>query len=95
MSSEENNVKIQHHLSLLEARTFHTTLAVFLVVLSAISTSTEPFDSEKMAVEFVMQFPQQAFTVGQELVFQYMEKKVFSIVVRDLEGCLDGLVFWL
>jgi len=52
------------------------------------STTTEPFDTDKMALEFVNQFPQQAFTVGQELVFSFMEKKVLSVIVRELEGLL-------
>jgi len=39
-----------------------------------------------MALEFIMQFPQQAFTVGQELVFSFMEKKVLSVLIKDLEG---------
>jgi len=39
-----------------------------------------------MALEFVNQFPQQAFTVGQELVFSFMEKKVLSVIIRELEG---------
>jgi len=50
------------------------------------STTTEPFDTDKMALEFVNQFPQQAFTVGQELVFSFMDKKVLSVIVRELEG---------
>ena len=48
--------------------------------------TTEPFDTDKMALEFVNQFPQQAFSVGQELVFSFMEKKVLSVKVCELEG---------
>jgi len=58
-----------------------------LVIVNG-STTTEPFDTDKMALEFVNQFPQQAFTVGQELVFSFMEKKVLSVIVRELEGLL-------
>jgi len=50
------------------------------------STTKDAFDTDKMALEFVNQFPQQAFTVGQELVFSFMEKKVLSVVIRELEG---------
>ena len=56
------------------------------------STTTEPFDTDKMALEFVNQFPQQAFTVGQELVFSFMEKKVLTVAVRELEGCIGRRV---
>lgn len=50
------------------------------------STTSEPYDTDKMALEFVMQFPQQAFTVGQELVFSFTDKKYLSVIVKDLEG---------
>ncbi len=50
------------------------------------STTTDPYDTEKMAMEFLMQFPKQAFTVGQQLVFAFEDKKVLSLVVKELEG---------
>ncbi len=55
----------------------------FLLVCS---TTTEAYDSEKMAMEFLMQFPKQAFTVGQQLVFSFQDKKLLSLVVKELEG---------
>jgi hypothetical protein len=53
---------------------------------SVYSATTEPYDTEKMALDFSEQFPRQAFTVGQELVFSFKDKKVLSVVVKDLEG---------
>ena len=61
-------------------------------VVDCHSTTTEPFDTDKMALEFVNQFPQQAFTVGQELVFSFMDKKVLTVVVRELEGLSELLL---
>lgn len=39
-----------------------------------------------MAREFAMQFPQQAFTVGQEIVFKFGDKKPLLLVPKDIEG---------
>ncbi|ESN92582.1 hypothetical protein HELRODRAFT_189514 [Helobdella robusta] len=50
------------------------------------NTTTEPYDTDKMAAEFVMQFPQQAFTVGQELVFSFMDKKLLIARVKEMEA---------
>ena len=61
-------------------------LALISVVFVINSTSTEAYDTEKMAMEFLMQFPRQAFTVGQQLVFSFEEKKILSLVVKELEG---------
>jgi len=39
-----------------------------------------------MAREFSMQFPQQAFSVGQELAFRFGDKKSLLLVVKSIEG---------
>lgn len=39
-----------------------------------------------MAREFSNQFTNQAFTVGQQLVFSFKDKKLLLLFVRDLEG---------
>ena len=60
---------------------------MFISVVFVInSTTTEAYDTEKMAIQFLMQFPRQAFTVGQQLVFSFEEKKILSLVVKELEG---------
>lgn len=48
--------------------------------------TTEPYDTDQMAKEFLLQFSGQAFTTGQLLAFQFMEKKMLSLVVKSLEG---------
>ncbi|XP_017771802.1 PREDICTED: vesicle-fusing ATPase 1-like [Nicrophorus vespilloides] len=46
----------------------------------------EQYNTEEMAKEFLMQFPHQAFTVGQQLAFQFNNMKMLSLVVRDCEA---------
>lgn len=50
------------------------------------STTLEPYDTDKMAVEFLNQFPEQAFTVGQQLVFDFQGLKMLGLIVKDLEA---------
>ncbi|KAK3593526.1 hypothetical protein CHS0354_037052 [Potamilus streckersoni] len=49
------------------------------------TASPEPFDSDKMAQEFLMQFNSQAFTVGQLLAFAFTEKRTLAIRVLSIE----------
>lgn len=39
-----------------------------------------------MAKEFLLQFSGQAFTVGQQLAFQFLDKKMLGLVVKSLEA---------
>ncbi|XP_015609020.1 vesicle-fusing ATPase 1 [Cephus cinctus] len=50
------------------------------------STTLEPYDTEKMAKDFLLQFSGQAFTVGQQLAFQFQEKKMLGLIVKSLEA---------
>ncbi|KAG6463480.1 hypothetical protein O3G_MSEX013898 [Manduca sexta] len=50
------------------------------------TTSLEPYDSEQMARDFLIQFSNQVFTVGQQLAFSFQEKKVLSLIVKNLEA---------
>ncbi|XP_022122433.1 vesicle-fusing ATPase 1 [Pieris rapae] len=50
------------------------------------TTSMEPYDSEQMARDFLIQFSNQVFTVGQQLAFSFQEKKVLSLIVKNLEA---------
>uniref|UniRef100_A0AAR2LEM7 Vesicle-fusing ATPase n=1 Tax=Pygocentrus nattereri TaxID=42514 RepID=A0AAR2LEM7_PYGNA len=49
------------------------------------STDSSPYDSDKMASEFIQQFNNQAFSVGQQLVFSFCDK-LFGLVVKDMEA---------
>ncbi|XP_021938224.1 vesicle-fusing ATPase 1-like [Zootermopsis nevadensis] len=39
-----------------------------------------------MAKEFLLQFSGQAFTVGQQLAFNFVDKKLLGLVVKSLEA---------
>ncbi|XP_061563632.1 vesicle-fusing ATPase-like isoform X2 [Cololabis saira] len=43
------------------------------------------YDSDKMASEFLQEFNNQAFTVGQQLVFSFSDK-LFNLVIKDIEA---------
>lgn len=55
-------------------------------ILSISSTTTEPYDTDKMASEFLMTMPGMAYTVGQQLVFNFLDKKLLSLVVKEMEA---------
>lgn len=47
----------------------------------------EPYDTEQMAREFLLQFAGQAFTVGQQFAFSFHpDKKMLLLVVKALEA---------
>uniref|UniRef100_A0A1B6MSH2 Vesicle-fusing ATPase n=1 Tax=Graphocephala atropunctata TaxID=36148 RepID=A0A1B6MSH2_9HEMI len=50
------------------------------------SATTEAYDTDQMAKEFLLQFSGQAFTTGQLLAFQFLEKKMLSLFVKSLEA---------
>ncbi|KAI5645245.1 ATPase family associated with various cellular activities (AAA) domain-containing protein [Phthorimaea operculella] len=50
------------------------------------TTSNDPYDSEQMARDFLIQFANQIFTVGQQLAFSFQDKKVLGLVVKNLES---------
>ncbi|XP_074031518.1 vesicle-fusing ATPase 1 [Leptinotarsa decemlineata] len=49
------------------------------------TTSQEPYDSDEMAKEFLYCFPNQMFTVGQQLAFAFKDKKVLLLLIKDIE----------
>ncbi|KAF7649274.1 hypothetical protein LDENG_00144160 [Lucifuga dentata] len=49
------------------------------------STDSSPYDSDKMAAEFIQQFNNQAFSISQQLVFSFCDK-LFGLVVKDIEA---------
>lgn len=50
------------------------------------STSQEQYDTDEMAKEFLYSFPNQIFTIGQQLAFQFKDKKMLLLMVKDIEG---------
>lgn len=50
------------------------------------SANLDPHDTDKMAAEFLMQFNNMAFTEGQSLAFQFADKKLLVITIKEIEG---------
>ncbi|XP_066992655.2 vesicle-fusing ATPase 1 [Anabrus simplex] len=50
------------------------------------TTTLEPYNTDQMAREFILQFSGQAFTVGQQLAFSFLDKKLLGLVVKSLEA---------
>lgn len=50
------------------------------------STTLEPYDTDEMAKEFLLQFSGLALTVGQPLVYSFNDKKLLGLVVKTLEA---------
>ncbi|XP_076642480.1 vesicle-fusing ATPase 1 [Halictus rubicundus] len=80
----------------IEVRPYHfsptsSTECLCVIVLEADflqkkSTTLEPYNTDEMARDFLLQFSGQAFTVGQQLVFQFKDKKMLGLVVKSLEA---------
>lgn len=49
-------------------------------------TTTEPYDTDLMAKDFLMQFSGLALTVGQPVVFSFQDKKLLGLAVKSLEA---------
>jgi vesicle-fusing ATPase len=54
--------------------------------------TTEPYDSDMMAKDFLMQFSGLALTVGQPLVFSFSDKKLLGLNIRAIEA-IDASAF--
>ncbi|XP_055389616.1 vesicle-fusing ATPase 1 [Condylostylus longicornis] len=50
------------------------------------TVSQEPYDTDQMAKEFLLQFAGLALTVGQTLVFSFQDKKLLGLAVKTLEA---------
>lgn len=48
-------------------------------------TTTDPYDTDAMASDFLMQFSGLALTVGQPLVYNFQDKKLLGLYVKSLE----------
>lgn len=61
------------------------TMTVEVDFLQKKSVDSSPYDSEKMAKEFIQHFNSQSFSVGQQLVFSFCDK-LFGLLVKDIEA---------
>uniref|UniRef100_A0A8C5C0J2 Vesicle-fusing ATPase n=1 Tax=Gadus morhua TaxID=8049 RepID=A0A8C5C0J2_GADMO len=49
------------------------------------NVDSSPYDSDKMAAEFLQSFSNQAFSAGQQLAFSFSDK-LFALVVKNMEA---------
>uniref|UniRef100_A0A4W5PKW8 Vesicle-fusing ATPase n=2 Tax=Hucho hucho TaxID=62062 RepID=A0A4W5PKW8_9TELE len=61
------------------------TMIVEMDFLQKKSVDSSPYDSDKMAAEFIQHFNSQAFSVGQQLVFSFCDK-LFGLLIKDIEA---------
>ncbi|XP_008059780.1 vesicle-fusing ATPase [Carlito syrichta] len=61
------------------------TMTIEIDFLQKKSIDSNPYDTDKMAAEFIQQFNNQAFSVGQQFVFSFNEK-LFGLLVKDIEA---------
>ncbi|XP_034073426.1 vesicle-fusing ATPase-like [Gymnodraco acuticeps] len=62
-----------------------STMTVEIDFLQKKSVDSNPYDSDNMACEFIQHFNNQAFSVGQQLVFSFCDK-LFGLLIKDIEA---------
>uniref|UniRef100_UPI0037E825A5 vesicle-fusing ATPase-like n=1 Tax=Semicossyphus pulcher TaxID=241346 RepID=UPI0037E825A5 len=62
-----------------------SSMTVEIDFLQKKNVDSNPYDSDKMATEFLQHFNNQAFTVGQQLGFSFCDK-LFGLVIKDIEA---------
>uniref|UniRef100_A0A8D9AML4 Vesicle-fusing ATPase n=1 Tax=Cacopsylla melanoneura TaxID=428564 RepID=A0A8D9AML4_9HEMI len=65
---------------------FLCTVVLEVDFLSKKNPAKEPYDTDKMVMEFLGRFSGQAFTEGQMLAFQFEDKKLLTLTVKRLEA---------
>ncbi|XP_067825201.1 vesicle-fusing ATPase isoform X2 [Heptranchias perlo] len=61
------------------------TMVIEIDFLQKKNVDSNPYDTDKMAAEFIQQFNSQAFSTHQQLVFSFNDK-LFGLVVKDIEA---------
>ncbi|XP_039991713.1 vesicle-fusing ATPase-like [Xiphias gladius] len=62
-----------------------STVTVEIDFLQKKNVDSNPYDSDKMACEFIQHFNNQAFSVGQQLVFSFCDK-LFGLLIKDIDA---------
>ncbi|XP_033468238.1 vesicle-fusing ATPase-like [Epinephelus lanceolatus] len=62
-----------------------STMTVEIDFLQKKNVDSNPYDSDNMASEFIQHFNNQAFSVGQQLVFSFCDK-LFGLLIKDIEA---------
>ncbi|KAG7492408.1 hypothetical protein MATL_G00013900 [Megalops atlanticus] len=61
------------------------TMTIEIDFLQKKSVDSSPYDSDKMASEFIQHFNSQSFSVGQQLVFSFCDK-LFGLLIKDIQA---------
>ncbi|KAK3083217.1 hypothetical protein FSP39_017075 [Pinctada imbricata] len=61
------------------------TITVEVDFLQKKNANSDPHDTDRMAAEFLMQFNNRAFTEGQIMAFQFADKKLLGLTVKEIE----------
>ncbi|XP_016400550.1 vesicle-fusing ATPase-like [Sinocyclocheilus rhinocerous] len=67
------------------SRQYVGTMTLEIDFLQKKSVDSNPYDSDKMAIEFIQFFSAQAFSIGQQFVFSYCDK-LFVLLIKDIEA---------
>jgi vesicle-fusing ATPase len=68
-----------------ETRDLIGSMVLYVDFYNKKKVSQEPYDTDEMSREFLMQFPSQAFSVEQPLVFQFQNKALVQVTVGELQ----------
>ncbi|RXN05693.1 vesicle-fusing ATPase-like protein [Labeo rohita] len=67
------------------SRQYVGTMTLEIDFLQKKNVDSNPYDSDKMAIEFIQFFTAQAFSKGQQFAFSYCDK-LFALVIKDIEA---------
>uniref|UniRef100_A0A8C4I6Z9 Vesicle-fusing ATPase n=1 Tax=Dicentrarchus labrax TaxID=13489 RepID=A0A8C4I6Z9_DICLA len=62
-----------------------SSMTVEIDFLQKKNVDSNPYDSDHMATEFIQHFNNQAFSIGQQLVFSFCDK-LFGLLIKDIEA---------
>jgi len=68
-----------------ERRDYIGSMVLHIDFFSKKKVTQTPYNTDDMAKEFLMEFHNSAFTVGQPYVFQFQDKPLTQVIVGDLE----------
>ncbi|XP_054156141.1 vesicle-fusing ATPase 1-like [Oppia nitens] len=64
---------------------FISKITLVVDFMQKVAANSDQYDTDLMSREFLMQFPRQAFTVGQLGVFKFLDKKQLCTTVKEME----------
>ena len=70
------------------AKSFISSMVVDIDFFNKKKVTQDNYDTDMMAKEFLNQFPNQVFTLGQPVVFQFKNMPLTQLIIKDIE-CTD------